>query len=76
MTSRRCILCVDDHADPCDLITAILRDYEVALAFSMAEGLRKAVSQDFDLVLLDYHRRDGTGPELCKQIREGQREGQ
>jgi two-component system, NtrC family, response regulator HydG len=68
MTARR-ILCVDDHADTCALIAVILNDYEVIAASSKSEGLRIAKSQPFDLILLDYHLRDGNGPELSKQIR-------
>ena len=70
MSSTRFVLCVDDHADTCDLIAAILRDYEVISAVGKSEGLRKAKSQHFDLILLDYHLRDGTGWDLCRQIRE------
>lgn len=69
MAVRR-ILCVDDHADMCALIAAILTDYEVITASSKSEGLRMAQSQHFDLILLDYHLGDGVGPELSKQIRE------
>jgi two-component system, NtrC family, response regulator HydG len=69
MTARR-ILCVDDHADTCALIAVILKDYNVIPASSKSEGLRTAKSQHFDLILLDYHLRDGNGPELSKQIRE------
>ena len=69
MTHTRRVLCVDDHADTCDLIAAILGQYEVVSALSKLEGLRIAKSQHFDLILLDYHLRDGSGPELSKQIR-------
>lgn len=70
MTQTRRVLCVDDHADTCALITRILNEYEVISALSKAEGLRMTQTQHFDLILLDYHLRDGTGPELSKQIRE------
>jgi two-component system response regulator HydG len=69
MTVRR-ILCVDDHADTCALIAVILKDYKVIPASSKSEDLRVAKSQHFNLILLDYHLRDGNGPELSKQIRE------
>lgn len=70
MTPTRRVLCVDDHEDTCSLIAAILSEHEVISALSKSEGLRKAKSQHFDLILLDYHMRDGNGPELSKQIRE------
>lgn len=43
-------------------------------ASSVAEGLELAKTQDFDLYLLDYVFADGTGRELCEQIREFDRE--
>jgi len=55
--------------ETCALIAVILRDYEVVPAHSKSEGLHAAKSEHFDLILLDYHLRDGTGPELSKQIR-------
>lgn len=70
MTGIQRVLCVDDHADTCDLITEILKDYEVISALSRSEGLRRARSQRFELILLDYHFRDGNGLDLCRQIRE------
>ena len=70
MTNSRRILCVDDHADTCALIATNLGEYEVISALSKSQGVHTAKSQDFDLILLDYHLRDGSGPELSKQIRE------
>ena len=70
MTKTRRVLCVDDHADTCALITMLLKEYEVVSALSKSDGLRTAQTQHFDLILLDYHLRDGSGPELSKQIRE------
>ena len=69
MTNSRRILCVDDHADTCALIATILSQYEVVSALSKSEGLEAAKSQHFDLILLDYHLRDGNGPDLSRQIR-------
>ena len=69
MRTRGRILAVDDHADMCGLITAILEGYEVVSAHSKAEALRKAARNLFDLYLLDYHMPDGTGMELCLLIR-------
>ena len=69
MRTKRRILAVDDQADMCDLITAILEGYEVVSAHSKAEALRRAARNLFDLYLLDYHLPDGTGLELCLLIR-------
>ena len=69
MRNRRRILAVDDHADMCGLITAILENYEVVSAHSKAEAMGRAARNLFDLYLLDYHLPDGTGLELCLLIR-------
>ena len=63
------ILCVEDHTDTGELISAILKDYEVVLAYSMADALIQATKQKFNLYLLDYHLPDGTGLELCLLIK-------
>ena len=70
MPPKRRILCVDDQADMCSLITMILTDYEVVSAHSKAEALRIATGGLFDLYLLDYYLPDGTGLELCLLIRD------
>lgn len=70
------ILSVDDHADTLQLLKALLaaRGYEVSGAPSVAEGLKLARNEDFDLFLLDFKFGDGTGKELCERIREFDRE--
>ena len=66
---RKRILCVEEHEDMCALITIVLSTYEVIGAYSKADALQKAMDQQFDLYLLDYHLPDGTGLELCLLIR-------
>ena len=66
---KKKILCVEDHEDMCALITTILSTYEVIGAYSKADALKKALDQQVDLYLLDYHLPDGTGLELCLLIR-------
>lgn len=70
MPTKRRILCINDQPDICELVSAILADYEVVFARSKTDGLRKAKSKLFDLYLLDYFLRDGTGLELTMLIRE------
>jgi DNA-binding response OmpR family regulator len=47
----------------------VLRNYQVAGAHRVAEALRRAHSEKFDLYLVDYHLPDGTGIELCLMLR-------
>jgi DNA-binding response OmpR family regulator len=64
------ILCVDDNKDTCDMLTVLLglEGYEVIQASNVADGLSAAMSDDFDLIVLDWVLKDGSGLELCKQI--------
>lgn len=63
------ILCVEDHPDICELVSAVLKDFEVISANSVAEALQNAAKGKFSLYLLDYHLPDGTGVDLTKSIR-------
>jgi CheY-like chemotaxis protein len=63
------ILCVEDHADTCELISLVLKDFTVISASTIAEALRKAAAQKFHTYLIDFHLPDGNGFELTSQIR-------
>jgi CheY-like chemotaxis protein len=66
------ILFVDDHEDTRIIVSTLLAmdGYEVTAAESVADGLKKAMSQTFDLYLLDSRFADGSGKELCEKLRE------
>ena len=68
---KRRILCVDDDKDTLEMMSSLLgyEDYEVVQAQTVAEGLALAISENFDLILLDFVFADGTGIELCRMIR-------
>jgi two-component system nitrate/nitrite response regulator NarL len=67
LTGKR-ILCVEDHADTCELLRFLLSDYQVTTVSTLAEALQVAQSEPVDLYLLDWWLPDGTGLELCQQI--------
>ena len=69
-SSKKRILCVDDDSSTCDLISYLLKDYEVISVHSVEHGIREASEGGFDLVLLDYHLPDGSGFKLCLFIRQ------
>jgi len=48
--------------------------YGVETAGGYGEGLRLASAGDYDLILLDYRCAGGAGTELCRQLRERDRE--
>jgi two-component system catabolic regulation response regulator CreB len=64
------ILCVEDHADTCDLLTFLLakEGYEAECAASQREALAEAGA--FDLYVIDHGLPDGNGFELCRSIRQ------
>jgi two-component system phosphate regulon response regulator PhoB len=70
--ARRRVLCVDDDTDTCEIMSIAWQNsyYELALAHTYAEALTRALEGNFDVILLDSHLPDGSGIDLCQQIRE------
>ncbi|MDQ6656170.1 MAG: response regulator [Verrucomicrobiota bacterium] len=66
------ILHVDDHQDTRLMMAALLNDsgYGVMTAGSVSEALELAHDIKFDLFILDVRLPDGTGVELCQQLRQ------
>ena len=66
------VLYIEDHDDTRELVTLVLeqRSYEVVTGTTIATGVALAGSQQFDLYLLDSWLPDGSGLDLCKQIRQ------
>lgn len=71
LSTKKRILCVDDDDDSCEMITALLGTlgYEVIQAQDVANAVVKARSDGLDLCLIDNWLPDGTGIDLCRQIR-------
>jgi DNA-binding response OmpR family regulator len=69
---ERSILCVDDDRDTCELmeISLGMSGYQVDTVHSIQEGLSKARKTPYLLYSLDSRLPDGSGVELCRQIRE------
>lgn len=68
----RRILYIEDHEDTRELVTLLLvqKSYEVISGSTIERGIALAGSAEFDLYLLDSWLPDGSGLELCKQIRQ------
>ena len=66
------VLYIEDHEDTRELVTLVLeqRAYEVVTGSTIESGVALAGSQQFDLYLLDSWLPDGSGLDLCRQIRE------
>src|SRR5687768_9793225 len=68
----RRILYIEDHEDTRELVTLLLaqKSYEVITGSTIESGVALAGTGHFDLYLLDSWLPDGSGLDLCKQIRE------
>jgi two-component system, OmpR family, response regulator len=71
LDNKRRILCVDDNEDNSSMLTVLLglSSYDAVAAGSVEEALRLAQCERFDLFILDKRFPDGTGFNLCQQIR-------
>jgi DNA-binding response OmpR family regulator len=65
------ILCIEDDRDTCELMAVSLgmHGYKVEAAHSIKDGLWKAKKERYSLYSIDTQLPDGSGLELCKQIR-------
>ena len=65
------ILYVEEDQDSCELLVLLLGDsgHEVVTANTVSEGLRLAKSETFGAYVLGDWFSDGTGLELCREIR-------
>ena len=70
--TKSTILCVDDHQDTRSLLTCLftLEGYGVMVAGTIAEALAFARRTAFDLFILDMLFPDGSGLDLCNQLRD------
>jgi DNA-binding response OmpR family regulator len=66
------ILSVEDDEQIRVVISELLEQagYEVKLSGTFADGLRLAAGEPFKLIILNYMLPDGTGLELCHEIRQ------
>jgi CheY-like chemotaxis protein len=67
--SKKCILCVKDHKDICELISTILKHYEVVNSPSATDALHLAKLNKFNLYVLDCNLPNKAGFELAALIR-------
>ena len=73
MPSLNCrILYVEDDADTREMVSLVLglANYEVVVAENSDNALLLARTIQFDLYLIDNWMPDGSGVNLCKQLRE------
>jgi DNA-binding response OmpR family regulator len=69
-TAGRKILCVDDDEDTCEILSLVLKEYDLVVAHTYQDALTKALSGSYDAILLDSQLPDGSGIDLCREIKE------
>ena len=71
MTAPR-VLYIEDHDDTRELVRTLLerKGYEIVTGATIKSGVALAGSQHFDLYLIDSWLLDGSGVELCRQLRD------
>ena len=70
-TRQHHVLYIEDHEDTRELVTMVLaeRNYRVTTGSTLADALKLASENRFDLYLLDSWLPDGSGIELCRRLR-------
>jgi CheY-like chemotaxis protein len=70
--NRPRVLYADDNEDACLMISTLLAfsNIETTSAHTIDEALRLARAELFDLYLLDTQFPEGSGLELCRQLRQ------
>jgi len=63
------VLCVDDDLDTCEVLQLSCLNIRFTFAHTFASGLEFVKSGVFDLYVLDTWLPDGSGLELCREIR-------
>ncbi len=66
------ILLVEDDPNLVKILLTIFKNssYKSVYATNIAEGLKAALSQSFDIMIFDWMLQDETGVELLREIRE------
>lgn len=72
VTNRVRILYAEDNEDDCFMLSTMLgfSGIDVLSAHTVKEAFQEAQSEHFDVYLLDSRFPDGSGLELCRQLRE------
>ena len=71
MEEKKRVLIIDDDSECLEFAKTVLVDegYEVIIAVDGQEGLKKAVSEHPDLIVLDVMMPEKTGWETCDELR-------
>ena len=76
MSNSKHILYIDDNQDHLMIVQAMLKreGYAFEICSSSEKGLEKALSEEFDLILLDIQMPNVSGIEVLKRLKTRQQE--
>lgn len=68
-TNRNHILIIEDDRESCELLRHILPEWDLTISHTIAGAVSHYLERHFDLVMLDNWLPDGSGIELCREMR-------
>jgi DNA-binding response OmpR family regulator len=68
-TNRSHLLLVEDDTESCEMLRHVLADWDLTLSHTIAGAMSFYLERHFDLFLLDNWLPDGSGIELCRELR-------
>lgn len=66
---KKHLLIVEDDIESCKILNIILADYQLTVAHTLASAKPHFQTQHFDIYMLDNWLPDGSGIDLCREIR-------
>ena len=66
---RQHILVVEDDKESCELLRHVLTDWDLTVSHTIAAAVSHYLERHFDAVMLDNWLPDGSGIELCREVR-------
>jgi DNA-binding response OmpR family regulator len=66
---KKHFLIVEDDIESCKILSIILADHELTVSHTLASATPHFQNQHFDLYMLDNWLPDGSGIDLCREIR-------
>ena len=67
--NRHHILIVEDDRESCELLRHVLPEWNLTISHTIAGAVSNYLERHFDLVMLDNWLPDGSGIELCRELR-------
>jgi len=66
------VLIVEDDIESCKILNIVLADHQLTVAHTLASAKPHYQAQHFDIYMLDNWLPDGSGIDLCREIRTSQ----